>query len=708
MKPNYKCNLLFRLIVSLCVVAQINAKAEDQATQDWKAFRKEFPFHIQTIALSKPSQNGSQTLIVSEPPPDATLDGIKNAAPVTMAAATIMQHPIGVDGWVKDVVVTVPAKSGALSTEITSLSGYLFGTSYKAYALQVPTNGTPPDKLNLDVQIGAHELREWLAQKSKFRTLTDSAGIAPNQIYGAAKTAIYYSSEPGLILWWVPTGTKLSEHRAIIRQFTLDSDLLIGGLIKDKGVLVIARERATPLERVHPMRTETIILLANVDEKELKQSYERNYPLAGRFDDENDWAPILLSPELRHTEFGSLLNITDQLLKGWTMAGTIKYRNFPYPAPARYPFYNLGKPSEYRPLFHLLNEQIMAKSGEGFGSLVFNWNTVGAGYSVDYSEMAVYAMNRTGALPVTYIPEGAEEDESGTGTIVREAMETGYAYYATLDDPNLARVFQYTGLYQLFRAARAAGKWKSTDLVPSQPQPENELRKHFVGALKQLRDEPDKMASAIASRNLQPTAKDISTLARAVSQIVEKWKRDASKYSMDSITKGLQELEANDAVEELLFTVESYEEELAAQSSLKLSPLPDNTPQTQTLRRAIERCSELIAQDDDYWKRLEVAVRKAKGVDKADADEAAEELKQFRDDLKRIGLESIRKYAGRESGSSKSGSEKDLLAIRKSLKRCKLLHEQGIDALRNGGGISSLLESLVSPTTEKLVATFTD
>src|SRR5205814_1629433 len=162
---------------------------------------------------------------------------------------------------------------------------------------------------------------------------------------------------------------------------------------------------------------------------------------------------------------------------------------------------------------------------------VFNWNTVGAGYSVIYSGLKVFALNRTGALPVTYIPEGVE-DNSNAGKIAHEAMEHAYRYYATLDDPNLARVFQYTALYQLFRDARTAGSWAPTDKVVSQPQPEIELRKMFVSALKELRDHPDNI---IRASNVAPNAKLLASQAADIVEMAEKTKKNLAKYSDDAL-----------------------------------------------------------------------------------------------------------------------------------------------------------------------------
>ena len=46
-----------------------------------------------------------------------------------------------------------------------------------------------------------------------------------------------------------------------------------------------------------------------------------------------DWAPILLSRELTNTEYGQILNMTDQMLKSWSNSNSVIYGNFPYPTP---------------------------------------------------------------------------------------------------------------------------------------------------------------------------------------------------------------------------------------------------------------------------------------------------------------------------------------------------------------------------------------
>ncbi len=174
-----------------------------------------------------------------------------------------------------------------------------------------------------------------------------------------------------------------------------------------------------------PLRNETLIQLAT-NQEELGQSYERRNIFAGRYNESTymDWAPIYLSPRLLDTEYGSLLNITDQMLKSWTEHGTVRYVNFKYPDPSTFPF--------PEPFTKYLDVQ----------ELVFNWNTKGAGDIARSCRYEIFALNRTGALPIDYLAAGRPN--------VQDAEDTAYKYYAKLNDPNLIRVVQYAAVYQIF------------------------------------------------------------------------------------------------------------------------------------------------------------------------------------------------------------------------------------------------------------------
>ena len=108
------------------------------------------------------------------------------------------------------------------------------------------------------------------------------------------------------------------------------SDVVVGASWSGTdALLIVGRQRQVPLDVLPPLRFETFALLADVDARELAQSYERTTPFAGKLragDYANaDWAPIYLSDPLIDSEFGALLNITDQMLKSWSSAGDIDY-----------------------------------------------------------------------------------------------------------------------------------------------------------------------------------------------------------------------------------------------------------------------------------------------------------------------------------------------------------------------------------------------
>ena len=89
--------------------------------------------------------------------------------------------------------------------------------------------------------------------------------------------------------------------------------------------------------------------------------------------------------------------------------------------------------------------------------VVYNWNTKGAGYALEAAPNALIALNRTGALPVSYIPTGGGGPEA-----IEKAEDAAYEFFASIGDPNLARVVQYAAIYQIFTNLRI----KATGGVP--------------------------------------------------------------------------------------------------------------------------------------------------------------------------------------------------------------------------------------------------
>lgn len=422
--------------VSISLAAILLAIPVSSATtdsDDWLRFRRQFPFHIQTLAVSQPHRDGTRTLILSEPPPAVTLEGLRLLDPA-LAHAAVREHAVGIDGCVRDVVVVIPPlDSHDFDALADRLHLHLFGSTYKAWTLEFDAPVSRGRLPGLNLHVSATDLRNWVIRdRERFATAAGSSPATIQQLLSAGRSGVFYGVKPGLVAWIVDRKRDLAETRRQIRRFSVDTDLILGAIPSATHVAILARERQTPVELLPPLRSETILLLAAVDTGELHQSYERGNFLAGKLKDDNDWAPIYLSDALIDTEYGSLLNITDQLLKSWSSGGKTWYRGFTYPEPPNYPFGG-------QPLLRVF------KSRE----VTFNWNTKGAGYVVQGADLELMALNRTGSLPLTYIPEGASAEQL---RLVNRYEEEGYEFFSGRSDPNLVRVVQYAALYQVFRA----------------------------------------------------------------------------------------------------------------------------------------------------------------------------------------------------------------------------------------------------------------
>jgi hypothetical protein len=443
------------------------------ARQAWAELRRTRRLHLQTIATCA-LEDGGTTVIVTEPPPHVSAASAK--AFLGARALQILSTPMGHDGHVSDIVLELPAQSPEeLEERLTSLSSYLFGSAQGDYVLSLPVAPLATRaNADLDLSVGAEDLRRWLFdERLALRPEFGGATTTAQELSATTAEGLFVSEPGGLVVWAVPHGADLGQHALECRRWSLRSDLVLGGVAGDKSVLIVGRERVLPVDQFPPLRVEEVLRLATVAASELQQSYERNHPLAGRFAPERrDWAPILLSAELIDTEFGSLLNITDQLLKSWSESGAIEYENFDYPAPSKYPF--------DKPLSALLEAS----------TLTFNWNTGGVGYEIAWPDgVRVFALHRTGALPVTYIPSGADELSAAALEAARTSEDKAYGWFAASGDVHLARVVQYTALFQLFRAFDVRAQ---RFVAPSTPSASQKLLRDAVKqALTRIKESDD-------------------------------------------------------------------------------------------------------------------------------------------------------------------------------------------------------------------------
>jgi hypothetical protein len=402
----------------------------EQAEQVGDSFREIYPFHLQIVGLTSPLKDQSRVLIISEPPPHISPDYFLSIVDSVGGKAFVRTNRIGYDGWVKDAVLALPPLSeDKLAFLLTRLHQDLYGTSYKANAVQLPIKPPPVNNRSLDLSVSVGDLSKWLNSKEiKFTSIIGGNARPISDILSSRQSGVFISNQRGLVVWSIPRNQDLAKYRAEARQFFLDSDLIVGAIANNNQLAIVARERTEPLLRLPPLRFETALTLAAEKTDGLSQSYERNQLFAGKLSDNTDWAPIFLSDGLVNTELGSLLNITDQLLKSWSLNGAVEYINFEYPKPSKWAAFP-------RPMQALFKEVKI-------DSILFNWNTEGVGYVARIGENEFFAINRSGALPITY----GFKDKSA-----QHYEMFAYDYFSKLGNPDLARVVQYTALYQIFR-----------------------------------------------------------------------------------------------------------------------------------------------------------------------------------------------------------------------------------------------------------------
>ena len=403
----------------------------------WNEFRDKNPYNFQIAGLKK-CEDDSYLAIISEPTEDVLEKEIESVFKKYNCSFKTYKKKIGYDGWLRDAVISFNDASEADIRKIEKkLFKLLYGTDYKAHFLDISVipEHTAFSVHNLNFQVSEEELRQWFITDKEVLVALDDSTEETNLVdclgSDGDEMQVFISKTPGFVVWVLSVGScDYNDFRIAARQFSIDSDVIFGAISNGRRVGIIARERCIPLYELPPMRQETLHLLASTEEDELAQSYERTSLFAGKQTGGKDFAPIYLSNELWHTEYGNILNITDQMLKSWSENGTIEYTEFNYPKPVNWTF-NVG-----------------AQADLNVSRLTYNWNTDGVGYEVEDDDYTIYAINRTGSLPVSYIPgetEGISDKDP-----VYQAEEKAYDFFSDLSSPELVKVVQYVSMYQIF------------------------------------------------------------------------------------------------------------------------------------------------------------------------------------------------------------------------------------------------------------------
>jgi hypothetical protein len=421
------------------------------ADSTYKLWAKNFRFHKQGFFLASFSDS-SRLVILAEPPNHVNVDSLLNIFSRFNIEVKLRNRRIGIDGYGRDIQIIIARSTKQnLKSILEKISIYFYETSYKVRFEPISANYGKIyySKDNLNYFINLDELKTWFLDSNEQLEMPNGRGLTTtvSKLLKTKIPGVLFSKKPGFVVWALPKYKCLQDKTADIRRFTLDSDLILGAISSDSMLVIIGRERVSPLNELPPLRVETIRLLASITSKELSQSLDINDLLAGKMENGEDWCPTYLSPELENTELGELLTITDILLKDWSEHGTIRERYYNYPKPGHYPF--------RQPLFRML----------GLNELVYNWNTVDVMYAIDLqlplsltdkggelkndsikpSITTIYAIDRTGSLPVSYF-----NSQQSYLSIGYSYENTAYDYFSNTGNTDLARVVQYVALYQIF------------------------------------------------------------------------------------------------------------------------------------------------------------------------------------------------------------------------------------------------------------------
>ena len=457
--------------------------AFQKADSLYNDFRQHFRMHYQTIATAT-FPDSSRIILLAEPAPFLEPDSIESICNRFTHQTSQRTFKIGYDGHVTDLVVVLGnATTENLDNLVAKISQQQFLSDYKPNALDLldDTKRQYFTQDNLDYQITLGEFDDWFfAAGEAFIDESDTANnLTVSDMFQEQRRGVFFSREPGLVAWSIRRDSDLSEQTADIRRFALDADLILGALRDSVTLVVIGRERETPLEVLPPLRVETVLLVASISSKELSQSLDINDCMAGKMSNGRDWCPTYLSRELENTELGHLLTITDVLLKDWSENGTIQEACYHYPSPGRFPF--------DRPLFKKL----------GLNELVYNWNTANTMYAIDLPEYTIYTLNRTGALPVSYF----HSQSSGTSVGAQYERQAGN-YFARVGNTDIARVVQYVALYQLFmdNGITYKGKLLHSSFPSNKPYLLSKPCKDLLDILKNLTDSQiEEISDSLAS-----------------------------------------------------------------------------------------------------------------------------------------------------------------------------------------------------------------
>lgn len=471
-----KYYLFLLLTIGLCfeaLSAVNNDRISNIMDETWAKFRQTHPYTYQTLGLKQ--VGNASVIIISEPSPDVSEEDFTTLFNHYNGRMTVKQHKLGYDGWVKDVVGYLDLNEDLMKQFTSDLFSLLYSTDYKSSTYFIDVIDYPssleeklsvsgsddafkidsilllnyrnldssservdfvPYKYKLNQSFSATDIVAAFEYQVQFKTLTGPCSLRFLMANYDQKLSdcVFESVKPGYVVWLIPHPSNWNDSidfyslfKASARQFALDTDMIIGAVGNKRGMLaIIGRERTIPVTICPPLRTETILLMAQTNFLDIEQAF---VPDSTAVDvNGKHLSSIFMTDQLKNTEYGHLLIMTDQILKSWIENNYNQDCDYNLPAPSFFPFSN-GLSNE------LQNTEVNC-----FWELD---NLTSIFHSSDSTTF--YSINQIGSLPVSFETENSIETD-----ILNEAEKQASLYFANLNQPELFRTAQYTALCQIF------------------------------------------------------------------------------------------------------------------------------------------------------------------------------------------------------------------------------------------------------------------
>ena len=406
--------LLLLLLMCFGIAAAIepDARTRELMEQTWKEFRQIHPYGFQTVALKHLSKGS--IIIASEPSPYVSVAAINSIFKYYGGYSEVKQQKLGHDGWMRDVVGYIPDRVTTGHPFTKDLFMQFYGTDYKAYYTDLDLPSRHVYFVPFEYDLNYTEQLEDLISRWDINDIDfNGESVSSNELF--------YSEEKGYVAWMIDV-KDVENCLVAARQFTLDTDLILGAVwTLDNHLIIIGRERQVPVTIYPPLRPETILLMAQNSGTVFEQYFDTKRATT---DAEGLYlTPIVISEEVKDSEYGNLLVMCDQMLKSWTENDYNQDVDYQFPAPAYFPFArDVADGTNIR--------------SEG---LYWDQHIVNLEHFKDI--FTVFTTDKTGSLPVKFLENSSYQTPES---------EKVSEYFAELNQPELVRLAQYTILHEIF------------------------------------------------------------------------------------------------------------------------------------------------------------------------------------------------------------------------------------------------------------------